>query len=78
MDWPEYNATSAEIDDIMVAPAYQRRCLATQIIERVERLARERGATLLRSRIGVENNASQGLHAKFDFKTSALEYEKEL
>jgi len=78
IDWPEYDATGAEICDIMVAPAFQRRGIASKIIERVEQLARERGATLLRSGTGAENVASQWLHTKLGFKTNHLEYEKEL
>lgn len=77
-DWPEYNATVAEIQDIMVAPAYQRKGIASQIIRRGEKLARERGATVLRSGTGAENVASQALHVKMGFKLDRMEYEKEL
>ena len=78
LDWPEYHSTGAEINDIIVTPAFRRQGIATDIIKRVERLARERGATLLRSGTGAENVASQGLHAKLGFKTSWLQYDKEL
>jgi ribosomal protein S18 acetylase RimI-like enzyme len=77
-DWPEYNTTGAEIHDIMVAPEYQRRGIAMQVVRHVEKLARERGATLLRSGTGIENIASQGLHKKAGFYTQRVEFEKEL
>ena len=77
-DWPDYKATGAEIRDIMVAKAYQRKGIATQIINRVEKLARERGATLLRSGTVVQNMASRELHAKLGFSTSWMQFEKEL
>jgi GNAT superfamily N-acetyltransferase len=78
IDWPEYDTTAAEIDDIMVVPGFQRRGIAVQVIRYVEKLARERGATLLRSGTGIENVASQGLHTKSGFYTRRLEFEKEL
>jgi len=78
IDWPNYGTTGAEIQDILVAPAYKRKGIAGQIVERIEALARERGATLMRSGTGVENTASQALHSKFGYKTSWMQYEKEL
>jgi GNAT superfamily N-acetyltransferase len=77
-DWPEYNATGAEISDILVVPEFQRRGIATQVIKHVEELACKRGATLLRSGTGSENVASQELHAKLGFQTYRVEFEKEL
>jgi GNAT superfamily N-acetyltransferase len=77
-DWPEYNATGAEIKDIMVAPEFQRRGIATQVIKHVEELARERGATELRSGTGIQNAASRELHTKLGFYTQRIEFEKEL
>lgn len=78
MDWPDYNSTGAEINDILVVPEFQRRGIATQIIKHVEELARKRGATLFRSGTGIENVASQKLHAKLGFQTYRVEFEKEL
>jgi len=77
-DWPEYKMTGVEIHDVMVAPAYRRRGIATQIMQRVEKLARERGATLLRSGTGIENNASGELHTRVGFYVQRVEFEKEL
>ena len=77
-DWPEYKTTGAEIHDIMVVPEYQRRGIALQVIRHVEKLACERGATILRSGTGIENIASQGLHKKAGFYTQRVEFEKEL
>lgn len=75
-DIADYNLTFAEIDDIAVADAYQRRGIASQMLMPVELLARERGAHILRSETGIENIASQGLHTKLDFQTYHLRYEK--
>ena len=41
-------------------------------------LARERGATVLRSGTGIENMASRELHAKLGFQVSRVEFEKEI
>ena len=77
-DWPQYNSTGAEIHDIMVAPTYQRHGIASKVIKHVEQLARERGATLLRSGTGIENIPSRELHAKMGFYVQRHEFEKEL
>jgi GNAT superfamily N-acetyltransferase len=77
-DWSEYNVTGAEIRDIMVTPEFQRRGIATQVIRHVEELAREKGASILRSGTGIENTASQGLHTGLGFHTWHLDFEKEL
>jgi len=75
LDW---ETTGAEIKDILVAPEYQRRGIATQVIKHVEELARGRGAVWLRSGTGIENVASQRLHEKSGFYTYHMEFEKEL
>lgn len=77
-DWPEYKMTGVEIHDVMVAPESRRRGIATQIMQRVEKLAKERGATLLRSGAGIENDASGELHTKVGFYVQRVEFEKEL
>jgi len=73
-----YDMTVAEIMDIAVAPDYQRRDIGLLMLARIEKLAKERGATLLRSDTGIKNVASQKLHSKFGFKTKRIEYEKVL
>jgi ribosomal protein S18 acetylase RimI-like enzyme len=73
-----YGITTASIMDIIVAPDYQRRGIGLMILTHAEKLAKERGAALLRSDTGIENIASQRLHEKFGFKTYRIHYEKVL
>lgn len=75
---PGYEVIIAEIMDIAVSPAYQRRGVGQQIMRRIENKARQAGATLLRSDTGVENTASQNLHRDMDFRTYKIHYEKVL
>jgi GNAT superfamily N-acetyltransferase len=75
-DWP--GDPDAEINDILIVPEFQRRGIATQMIKHVEQLARERGATVLRSGTGFENMASRELHAKLGFQTCHMDFEKEI
>jgi len=77
-DYSHPKATVAEIDDILVIPEYQRKGIATQIIEYVEKTAKERGATILHSGTGIDNLKSQGLHKKMGFETCRVEFEKRL
>jgi ribosomal protein S18 acetylase RimI-like enzyme len=72
----DYHIAMAEITEIAVADAYQRRGIATRILEHAEHVARERGVHVLRSETGIENVASQGLHAKLGFETYHVLYEK--
>ena len=46
------------------------------MLRRVELLAKERGASWLRSEAGIENAASQALHAKHGFRQYHIGYEK--
>lgn len=73
-----YDITIAELMDIAVAPDHQRRGIGFMMMERIEKIAKERGATLLRSCTGIENVASQRLHEKFGFKPYRIDYEKVL
>jgi GNAT superfamily N-acetyltransferase len=47
--------------DIAVALDYQRKGIGIMMLRHIEELAKERGATLLRSDTGIENMASQKL-----------------
>jgi len=76
IDLNDYNLTFAEVNDMAVVPEYQRLGIAFEMLAHSERLARERGAHLLRSGTGIENIASQKLHEKYGFKTYRLQYEK--
>jgi hypothetical protein len=48
------------------------------VTEEFEEEVRSRGATLLRSDTGIENEASQKLHEKFGFERYHVDYEKNL
>ncbi len=73
-----YDITIAELMDIAVAPDHQHRGIGFMMMERIEKIAKERGATLLRSCTGIENVVSQRLHEKFGFKPYRIDYEKVL
>ena len=71
-----YGLTFAEIDDIGVFPKHRRRGVGIAMLRRVETLAKERGASWVRSETGVENAASRALHAKLGFRQYHIGYEK--
>ncbi len=73
-----YAVTVADVNDIEVAPQDQRRGIGTLMLQHAEALARERGAQLMRSETGIENEASQALHARLGFDVYRLQYEKAL
>ena len=75
-DVQDYGITIAGIMDIAVASDYQRKGIGTMMLRHIEELAKERGATLLRSDTGIENMASQKLHESFGFKPYRIHYEK--
>ncbi len=70
--------TIAGVNDIAVDTPHRQRGVGTAILEHVEALVRERGAHLLRSETGIENIASQKLHARLGFRPYRIEYEKVL
>ena len=71
-----YGLTFAEVDDICVFPGRRRRGVGLAMLRRVEMLAKERGASWLRSETGIENTASQALHARHGFRQYHIGYEK--
>ena len=75
-DVQDYGITIAGIMDIAVAPDHQRKGIGTMMLRHIEEIAKERGATLLRSDTGIENMASQKLHESFGFKPHRIHYEK--
>jgi GNAT superfamily N-acetyltransferase len=75
-DIQDYGITIAGIMDIAVIPDYRRRGVGTMMLQHVEELAKERGATLLRSDTGIENVPSQKFHESFGFKQYRIHYEK--
>lgn len=76
--WGDDNLTIAQIYDLMVTDDYQRRNIGRKLLVHAEKLARDRGADILRSSTGIENIASQKLHKSSAFKTYYIEYEKPL
>lgn len=77
-DVQDYGITIAGIMDIAVAPDYQRKGIGTTMLRHIEELAKEQGATFLRSDTGIENVASQRLHESFGFEPYRIHYEKAL
>jgi ribosomal protein S18 acetylase RimI-like enzyme len=77
-DLLDYGITIAEVMDLGVAPEYQRQGIGLELLRHAEEVARQQGATLLRSDTGAENVASQGLHEKLEFGLYKLHYEKVL
>jgi GNAT superfamily N-acetyltransferase len=73
-----YDLLVAEISDIGVLPAHQRRGIGTLMLEHAESQALKRGAQLLRADIGTPNDASRVLHEKAGFEPVRLLYEKRL
>ncbi len=68
--------TIAEVWDIELVADYRGRGLGMEMLAHAEAVARDRGAHILRSETGVENQASQALHAKAGFQTYRLLFEK--
>ena len=77
-DIPEYDFTYAEVRDIAVAQSHRRQGLGKTIMDYVESQAMACGAKVLRSEVGIENVASQGLHQKVGYQTYRLLVEKVL
>ena len=77
-DVVEYHFTFAEVVDIAVISEYRRRGIATMIMGHVEQVAKERGANVLRSGTGIDNQASRRLHEKLGFQVIYFNYEKPL
>ena len=71
-----YGLTFAEIADIGVFRGHRRRGVGLAMLRRVEMLAKDRGASWLRSKTGIENTASRALHAKHGFRQYHIGYEK--
>ncbi len=77
-DIRDYNLTIAEINEIAVSKHHRKSGIGTYLIEYVEKIARMRGANILRSGTGYGNNPSKGLHESCGFKPYRIEYEKVL
>lgn len=75
-DVSEYDLVIAEIDDILIIDGYQRRGVATFLINYIEEKCKENGACVLRAGTGINNMASIKLHEKAGFKKYRVELEK--
>jgi GNAT superfamily N-acetyltransferase len=73
---PDYDVTIAEVEDIIVVADHRRRGIGLEVLAHMEGIARDRGATVLRSDTGIENVVAQRLHEKFGFKPYRIHYEK--
>jgi len=72
-DW--YEQHSADINDIYVEEGFRRQGAAMQMLSYVEAEARRRGANLLISGTGVDNEVSQKLHMKYGYELRRFEYQ---
>ena len=72
----DYGITVAEVKDIIVTDDYRHRGIGRKMLEHAEQLARDRGADIFRSETGIDNKASQKLHASSGFETYHILYEK--
>jgi GNAT superfamily N-acetyltransferase len=67
-----YAEPYAELTELYVEPAFQRRGLGRALIARVEQLARARGAADLLIMTGVGNPAAQALYRAAGYDTYAV------
>jgi L-amino acid N-acyltransferase YncA len=77
-DVADYNLVVAEIMDFYVLNEYRKKGMGGEILQRIENDAKSKGAHLLRSETGVENEASIKLHKKYGFETYRVLFEKRL
>ncbi len=77
-DVPGYEIRIAEIDEISILPAHQAQGTGTTTVATAEAIARERGAAVLRASTGIENVASQHLHATAGLDVIHVSFEKQL
>jgi len=73
-----YEFVAAELRELAVAPARRRRGVGGEVLRFVEETARARGATVLRSEVGVDNEASLRMHARCGLLPAGITFEKHL
>ena len=71
-----YDYTSADLDDLAVAPAFRRMGIGSQMVEFAEEEARASGANALYIDTGWENTLARLLYEKQGFYGRELRYEK--
>jgi GNAT superfamily N-acetyltransferase len=77
-DLPDYDIVAAELNDIVVIPEKQRIGIGRVMMHHAESLAREHGATILRSDTGADNTARRALLENNGFESYRIRYEKHL
>ena len=75
-DIRDYNLSIAEINEIAVTKQFRKSGIGTYAIEYTEKIAKMRGANILRSGTGYGNVSSRGIHERCGFKPYRIEYEK--
>jgi 8-oxo-dGTP diphosphatase len=78
IDIADYNLIIAEINEIAVSKQYRNTGIATYAIEYIEKIAKTKGAHILRSGTGNGNIPSKNLHERCGFMPYRIEYEKKL
>lgn len=75
-DIRDYNLSIAEINEIAVTKQFRKSGVGTYAIEYSEKIAKMRGANILRSGTGYGNIPSREIHERCGFKLCRIEYEK--
>lgn len=68
----------AELTELYVDPAHRRRGIGRALLQRVEALARERGATELILLTGLENRDAQAFYQRLGYRAAALAMGRDL
>lgn len=75
-DIKDYNLSIAEINEIAVTKQFRKSGIGTYAIEYTKKIAKMRGANILRSGTGYGNISSRVFHERCGFKPYRIEYEK--
>jgi GNAT superfamily N-acetyltransferase len=71
----QYEQHMADINDVFVEETHRRMGFGMQMLSYIEEEARRRGANLLVSSTGVDNEASQAMHKKYGFGPRRFDYQ---
>lgn len=74
----DYNLCIAEIREIAVSKKSRNSGIGKYAIEYIEKIAKLKGANIIRSGTSVGNTASRAIHDRYGFKPYRIEYEKVL
>lgn len=77
-DFDGYEVTAAEVREIAVASERRGQGVGREVLRFVEETARARGATVLRSEAGMDNEASLHMHARGGLLPTGILFEKHL